>query len=196
LTEILIIAIAYLVGSIPVGIILARHYSGKDITKEGSGNIGATNVVRVVGKKAGILTLFGDALKGIVPLAVSMMVTGDRPHILALVALAAFLGHLYPVFNRFRGGKGVATALGIFIFISPLSALAACILFGITVYLWRYVSLGSIVAAGSIPALVGIFSYSKTYILLALIMGGLVIYRHKSNIRRLLQGEENRLGSK
>lgn len=194
--EALLILFAYLIGSIPTGVILAKYYGIGDITKEGSGNIGATNVGRVVGKKAGIITLTGDALKGIIPLLVTLTVAGNIPWLIAVAALAAFMGHIYPIFNNFKGGKGVATALGVFIFISPPSVLAAIAVFAGLVYIWRYVSLGSVVAAGLMPAFIGLFSETKIYIILAVIIGGIVIYRHKENIQRLLEGRENKLGEK
>lgn len=188
------IIIAYLTGSIPVGIIVARFFGGRDITKEGSRNIGATNVIRVVGKKAGIITLVGDILKGVLPLLLSFKIAGNAPDVLSFVALAAFLGHLYPLFNHFKGGKGVATALGVFLVLTPLAALIASIVFGITLYICRYVSLSSIIAALSIPILVGIFSFSYAYIFLSLVIGGLIIFRHNANIKRLFNHEENRFG--
>lgn len=194
MTEFLLFLAAYLIGSIPTGVIVARLYGGKDITKEGSGNIGATNVGRVIGKKAGIITLACDCLKGVIPLVIAMIIMGRIPWLISAVALCAFLGHLYPVFNRFRGGKGVATALGVFLVISPMATLFAAMSFGLVLFLWRYVSLGSITAAALMPALMGIFASSKSYIVLAVIVGGLVIYRHMGNIRRLAQGCENRLG--
>ena len=196
MTESLLILFAYLMGSIPTGVVLAKFYGVKDITKEGSGNIGATNVGRVAGKKAGIITLVGDALKGVIPILTVMTVSGSVEWLIAAAALAAFLGHIYPLFNGFKGGKGVATALGIFLTISPLSALSAMLVFIILVAIYRYVSLGSVVAAGLIPAFVGIFSGSTFYIILSALIGGIVIYRHKDNIKRLLEGEENSLGQK
>lgn len=196
MTELLLILFAYLMGSIPTGVVLAKFYGVKDITKEGSGNIGATNVGRVAGKKAGIITLVGDALKGVIPILAVMTVSGNVEWLIAAAALTAFMGHIYPVFNNFKGGKGVATALGIFLTISPLSALAAMLVFIILVAIYRYVSLGSVVAAGLIPAFVGIFSGSNAYIILSALIGGIVIYRHKDNILRLLKGEENSLAQK
>lgn len=194
MTELLLLFMAYLLGSIPTGVLLARIYGGKDLSKEGSGNIGATNVGRVVGKKAGIITLVGDCLKGIIPLLITMAVAGRIPWLISAVALTAFLGHLYPVFNKFKGGKGVATALGVFLVVSPLATLLAVMTFGLILYIWRYVSLGSIMAAGIMPALMGIFASSKIYIILALIVSGLVIYRHRENIKRLIDGNENKFG--
>ena len=196
MTELLLLLFAYLMGSIPTGVVLAKIYGVKDITKEGSGNIGATNVGRVAGKKAGIITLIGDALKGVIPILAVMAVSGRVEWLISAAALAAFMGHIYPVFNNFKGGKGVATALGIFLTISPLSALAAALAFIILVAIYRYVSLGSIVAAGLIPTFVGIFSGSPPYIILSAVIGGIVIYRHKDNIKRLLEGNENSLGQK
>ncbi|MBE9504428.1 MAG: glycerol-3-phosphate 1-O-acyltransferase PlsY [Proteobacteria bacterium] len=194
MTELLLLLMAYLLGSIPTGVLLARIYGGKDLSKEGSGNIGATNVGRVVGKKAGLITLVGDCLKGILPLVITMAVAGRIPWLISAVALTAFLGHLYPVFNKFKGGKGVATALGVFLVVSPLATLLAVITFALILYLWRYVSLGSIIAAGIMPALMGIFASSKIYIVLAVLVGGLVIYRHRENIKRLIEGKENKFG--
>lgn len=195
MSEILLIIFAYLIGSIPTGVLVANYYSDKDITTEGSGNIGATNVGRVVGKKAGILTLAGDIIKGVLPVILAIFIVGN-PLIVALTALLAFLGHIYPLFNNFKGGKGVATALGIFLVISPLSALSAAAIFALLLYFYRYVSLGSIVAAGAMPALMGLYSAPKSYIAMSLVVGGFIIYRHKGNIRRLLDGNENRLGQK
>lgn len=195
MAEILLIIFAYLMGSIPTGVLVANYYSGKDITTEGSGNIGATNVGRVIGKKAGILTLAGDIIKGVLPVTLALSTVGS-PLIVALTALLAFLGHIYPIFNKFKGGKGVATALGIFLIISPLSALSAVAIFALLVYLYRYVSLGSVVAAGAMPALMGLYSAPRSYIAMSLIVGGFIIYRHKDNIKRLLDGNENKLGHK
>jgi len=195
MAEILLIIFAYLMGSIPTGVLIANYYSGKDITREGSGNTGATNVGRVVGKKAGMLTLAGDIIKGLVPVGLAILIV-ETPIIVALAALLAFLGHIYPVFNNFKGGKGVATALGIFLIISPLSALTAALIFAVLVYLYRYVSLGSVVAAGAMPALMGLYSAPRPYIAMSLLVGGFIIYRHKDNIKRLLDGNENRLGQK
>ena len=196
MTPYLLIAIAYLAGSIPVGVVLSKYYGVGDITKEGSGNIGATNVGRVVGKKAGIITLAGDILKGALPVLAARAMLPDASIFIALTALAAFMGHLYPVFNKFKGGKGVATALGVFIVISPLATLCAVLSFIIILSIWRFVSLGSIVAAGAMPAFAGMFNLPPSYIAVSLVIGGLVIYRHKDNIRRLLEGTESRFEKK
>ncbi len=194
--ELILIVVAYLLGSIPFGVILTKVYGGKDITKEGSGNIGATNVGRVVGKKAGIITLLLDALKGALPVIIAMTMENQASWLVPVVALAAFLGHLYPVFNGFKGGKGVATALGVFVVINPLSTLLAALAFGLVFGLWRYVSLGSVLAAFVLPGFMGMLGASPTAIAVSIVIAGMVIYRHKDNIGRLLRGEESRLGEK
>ncbi len=183
--------VAYLVGSIPVGVILSAVAGGGDIRKAGSGNIGATNVYRVHGKKLGAVTLIGDALKGLLPTLAAKML-GLTAFWVCLVALAAFIGHLYPVFLQFKGGKGVATALGIFLVISPAALLAGILLFALLVSRFRYVSLGSLAAAATMPLFIGIFNSTdyKTYIVLSLCIAVLIFYKHKENIKRLLNGEE------
>lgn len=193
--ELLIIAFAYLLGSVPFGVILAASFGGKDITKEGSGNIGATNVARVIGKKAGAVTLLLDCLKGVFPVIVAVGVNEGQSPLVALAALAAFLGHLYPVFNSFRGGKGVATALGIFLVLNPFAALCATAIFVLFLYVWRYVSLGSMAAAFSMPALMGMFKEPPLLIAVSLLISAFVIYRHKDNIGRLTGGTEHKLGA-
>ena len=178
ITVVGLIVAAYLLGAVPFGLMIGLT-QGVDVRRAGSGNIGATNVGRIAGKKAGIITLAGDALKGVIPLMITSAIAGNVPWLIALTGLTAFLGHIYPVFNHFKGGKGVATALGVFLYISPLSVLAAIAVFASVVAVWRYVSLGSIIAAGLMPALVGLFSDTKIYIILAVFIGGIVIYRHK-----------------
>jgi len=140
----------YLCGSIPTGVIVAKLFGTKDIRQEGSGNIGATNVYRVLGKRLGALTLVGDVLKGVIPVILACVLVGDELWI-ALVALVTFLGHLFPVFLRFRGGKGVATALGVFLVIAPLVVPFSIIIFVLVVMKWRYVSLGSLAASVLMP---------------------------------------------
>jgi glycerol-3-phosphate acyltransferase PlsY len=183
--------ISYIVGSIPMGIILASFAGGEDIRKKGSGNIGATNVYRVHGKRLGALTLAADALKGALPALAAVLFGLDAVWI-CLVGLAAFLGHLFPVFLQFKGGKGVATALGVFIVLSPLALIISIVIFAIIVYKYRYVSLASLTAAAAVPLLVGLTGSSdnKVYIIFSLIIVSLIFYRHKENIKRLLNNEE------
>jgi glycerol-3-phosphate acyltransferase PlsY len=190
--------VAYLIGSIPIGVILSKRYGKVDIQKEGSGNIGATNVYRTLGKKLGILTLLGDVLKGLIPVLISFwLLEKEDTHKeiwISLTALMVVIGHCYPLFLRFKGGKGVATALGAFLAIDPRVVPVALIIFALTFYKWRYVSLGSLLAAGSMPVLVALTSGSKIYIILALTIVLLIFYRHRENIIRLREGKEKKIG--
>lgn len=188
--QLIIIGAAYLVGSIPTGLLLGKAY-GIDVRKEGSGNIGATNLYRTVGRKVGIITLIGDCLKGLLP--VLLVTLGPYPPDLApWVGLAAFCGHVFSVFLKFRGGKGVATALGVFLALAPLAVAIAIALFAVLMYLWRYVSLGSIAAAAAMPPAVYFLGGSKAVTLVTTIISLIVIVRHHENIGRLLSGKESR----
>lgn len=187
----LLLLCAYLIGAIPCGVILTRLSGAGDIRQAGSGNIGATNVYRVAGRGLGIATLVGDALKGVVPLLVARALH-LAPEQIALVAAAAFLGHLYPVYLGFKGGKGVATALGIFLVLSPAAVGCAVLVFVLLLWKWRYVSFGSICAAAVVPPLVYFFTCSIPLSLASVFIAGMVILRHRDNIRRLLAGNENR----
>jgi glycerol-3-phosphate acyltransferase PlsY len=188
----LMLIAAYLIGAIPTGILLTRLSGAADIRKSGSGNIGATNVYRVAGKKLGILTLVGDALKGAIPVLAAMQLPGLAPAHIGAVAVAAFLGHCYPVYLGFKGGKGVATALGIFLVLCPLAVLGAFAIFAVLLWKWRYVSLGSIAAAAAIPLLVYFIDGRLAMVATTLFISLIVIWRHRQNITRLLNGSENR----
>jgi glycerol-3-phosphate acyltransferase PlsY len=183
---------AYLLGSVPIGVLLSR-LKGQDPRKVGSGNIGATNVMRASGKALGILTLVGDILKGLLPTWLALR-AGFAAPLVAAVALAAFVGHLFPVYLRFRGGKGVATALGVFIGLSPLAVLIDVAIFAAILYTWRYVSLGSLVAAALMPILLLALRFSSPYVVLCLAMAILIFVKHARNIGRLCAGKENRMG--
>lgn len=191
MSAILFIIIAYLIGAIPCGIVLTRLFGKEDIRQAGSGNIGATNVYRVAGRGLGIATLVGDALKGVLPTLFAAQATGFSPAQVALVAAATFLGHLYPVYLGFKGGKGVATALGIFWVLSPMAVLVAFAVFALVLWKWRYISLGSISAAAAIPWLVLFFEGSAALFVAALFIAAMVIVRHRTNIERLKNGSEN-----
>ena len=186
---------AYLLGSIPTGLILAKFFSSKDIRIEGSGNIGATNVTRVLGKRLGAMTFLGDALKGYVPVWTGALLF-ESTQASCLFGAAAFLGHLFPVFLKFRGGKGVATAFGIFLYLAPLVVLLEAVLFAGIVAAWRYVSLGSLCVAALMPVLLALFSFPLPVVILSIVTGLLIFVRHKLNIQRLMQGRENRIGLK
>lgn len=190
MTLLSVIVFAYLCGSIPTGVIVANRL-GIDVRKVGSGNIGATNVARSVGKKAGLLTLLGDLLKGIFPvLIVRLLELGEAS--LACTAVAALLGHLFSPFLRFSGGKGVATGLGVFLGLSPQAILLALGLFALTFAISRIVSLASLVAAGATPILLFLLSYPKEYLWAGIIIASLIIIRHHENIVRLLKGQEQK----
>lgn len=189
---------AYLAGSIPFGLILVRKFALLDLRQYGSGNIGATNARRAGGCHIGLATLFCDLLKGALPTALAAFLFGGKGDMaqagVCLVATAAFAGHLYPVYLGFRtGGKGVATAAGCFIILSPLSLLIAFGMFGTTVALFRRVSAGSLAAAAVLPPAVYFFEKSLVPAACALFITFLIFVRHRGNIARLLSGTEPKL---
>lgn len=181
---------AYLLGSIPTGLLLGK-LCGVDVRREGSGNIGATNLYRTVGRWVGILTLLGDCLKGAVPVLIARQYLAPA-EFAAWVGLAAFCGHVFSLFLKFKGGKGVATALGVFLVLSPLAVACALALFVGLMLVWRYVSLGSIMAAALMPLAVALLGGSREQVLVTLIISLVVIAKHRENISRLLAGTENR----
>jgi glycerol-3-phosphate acyltransferase PlsY len=182
----------YLLGSVPTGILLTRFFSKVDPRKAGSKNIGATNIFRTAGKTLGILTLVGDVLKGMIPIVMASWL-GLPDLWRAIAGLSSFLGHIFPIFLGFKGGKGVATASGVYLIISTIAVLIEVLLFVGIVWKWRYISLGSICCATTIPILVAFFrSDSQAYFIVSVIMAALILYRHQSNIVRLLQGTESK----
>ena len=194
--ETLLFTIAsYLIGAIPSSIVLAKLFSREDIRGSGSGNIGATNAVRLLGKKLGALTFLGDMLKGFLPVCAGTIIF-HSPVLTALFGMAAFLGHLFPVYLKFKGGKGVATAFGIFLYLAPAVMLIEVVVFVLIVFLWRYVSLASLIVSTAMPFLLAAFSCPQPTVLLSIIMSLLIFLKHSANIKRLLKGTENRLGSK
>ena len=195
LTVIAVPAAAYFLGSIPFGILFARLFGAGDVRKAGSGNIGATNVARVAGPIPGILTLLFDTAKGAAAVWAAGRVTGDSATWMIVAALAALIGHCFPVWLNFKGGKGVATAAGAFLVLCPLALLAVVILFLVVVSFWRYISLGSISAAAAMPLLI-YFLWAPhhapplTVTFGALAAAAIIIYKHDGNIQRLVQGDE------
>lgn len=183
--------IAYLAGSLSSAIIVCKLFKLPDPRTEGSMNPGTTNVLRIGGKVPALLTLIGDVLKGLLPVLVAHF-AGINGFALGLVALCAFLGHLLPIFFKFQGGKGVATALGAFMALSPAVALIALICWIVVVAITRYVSLGSIIAATMAPIVILMYS-NKGYFLPTLIIAVIIIWRHSENIRRLQAGTENKI---
>jgi acyl phosphate:glycerol-3-phosphate acyltransferase len=189
LTKISVLCIiAFLTGSIPFGVVLAKLQK-VDIRAQGSGNIGATNVARVMGKKAGLLTLLGDLIKGLVIVAVAQSIY-EKETSVALAGLMVFLGHLYSVFLKFKGGKGVATSLGLFSFIMPWATLGAVGIFSASLWISNTVSLSSIIAAIFLPLFAIYFKLPLPYIYLAVIIGLFTLQRHYGNVIRLIDGTE------
>lgn len=190
---------AYLIGSLSFAVIVSRMMGLADPRSYGSGNPGATNVLRSGSRKAAVLTLLFDALKGYAPVALALA-WPLPPAVAALAGLAAFLGHLYPVFFRFQGGKGVATAAGVVLALSPWLGLAALAVFALALALWRYVSLASILAAVAAALLVALApgpwpGDAATAGAMAA-MAALLLWRHRENMGRLRAGTESKLGSK
>lgn len=207
-----LLLIAYLVGSIPFSYLVARAFAGKDVRTEGSGNVGATNVARTAGKGAGLLALLGDLAKGVAIILIARWIVArpewpyaPGPHVwqsremwIALAGLIAVLGHMFPVWLRFHGGKGVATAAGVVAALDVRVFAASVLVFAIVVLLSRMVSLGSIVTAASIPLLFRFVAHDAPYwrVVISIGIALAVIFKHHSNIARLARGTERRLGRK
>ena len=197
---------SYLLGSIPTGVVLAKLLGRQDIRTAGSGNIGATNAARLLGKKFGAGTFLGDMLKGFIPVIAAVMLAGIGDGLqvqfaAAACGLAAFLGHLYPIYLRFKGGKGVATACGVMLALEPIIIPVLLIIFASVVAVSRFVSLGSLTSACVLPLLLLavnslMWPVPLTVMALGFLMAVFVFLKHRENIGRLLQGTENRIGSK
>jgi glycerol-3-phosphate acyltransferase PlsY len=194
MTSTLLIVVAYLIGSIPFSFLVARVFGVEDVRRVGSGNVGATNVLRSAGKAAGGLALLLDAAKGAAASGLALSLAPESPVVPALAAVAAVLGHMYPVWLRFQGGKGVATGIGAFAPLLPKASLVAIALFLLTVATTRYVSLGSIVGAVSLAALAFVLGGSSFVAGAAALTAALVVLRHRSNLQRLWRGSERRAG--
>ncbi len=186
---------AYLIGSIPFGYILSRLFRQVDIRRYGSGNIGATNVLRLLGWRAALPVFLLDAGKGTAAVLLTRAIGGETIFVLA-AALAVLIGHCFPIFLKFKGGKGAATGIGLLIPLSGAVCASAVLLAVIVIALTRYVSLGSITGAFSVPLLFLLFGYGPLYIIFGAGMALLVILRHRENIGRLLGGTEARFGQK
>lgn len=186
------LAASYLIGSIPFGYVVAKQLRGIDIRDTGSGNIGTTNVWRTLGPGPGIAVLGLDILKGVVAVALGRYL--GVPNWELLTALAVLAGHSWPIFLSFRGGKIIATGAGVVLALSPVSVLVAAVLWLLAVGLTRYVSLGSILAAISIPVTMVILKMGGWYITFSIVVALFAVYKHRSNIERLLAGTENKVG--
>ena len=188
-----LIALGYLSGSIPFGVLVGRWVRGVDVRTQGSGNIGATNVARVAGKKLGVAVLALDALKGALPVLAAMALLPQSPRTHAVVGLAAFLGHVFPVWLKLKGGKGVATALGVLVVLAPWAALAGFAVYAVLFGVWRVSSIGSL-AGGITAVVVGIATARHAeYKALVAIIFALMLFTHRGNIARILQRREKRL---
>ena len=187
----ILITAAYLCGSVPTGVVAGRAV-GVDVRRTGSGNIGATNVARTAGLRPAVLTLLGDLLKGLLPSLLARFTLANHWQI-AAVGLAAFFGHVFSVFLRFSGGKGVATGCGVFIALAPLAAAASAAVFVITVAATRYVSVASLLAALALPAATATLGYPSALVTAAFVVALTVVVRHRSNLSRLRLGSEPRV---
>jgi len=191
----LLVISAYLLGSISSAIVVCRIMGLPDPRTEGSKNPGATNVLRFGSKKAAGLTLAGDALKGLIPVLIAKAYGVDA-ETLALVAVAAFIGHLYPVFFGFKGGKGVATALGVFLGLSLPVGLALAGTWMLIAYITKISSLSALIAASLSPLYIAFMMDDSVFIVMAVFISAVLIYRHRSNIRHLLSGKEGKISDK
>ncbi len=194
--KILLIVMAYLIGSIPTGVIVARIIGGIDPRSQGSGNIGATNVLRTLGKKAAILTLAGDVLKGLLPVLIAGAVLSPGSPAIFLVAGVAILGHDFSIFLKFHGGKGVATTVGTLVALSPVLAGLCLITWIVVVAVTRYSSAGALVAAAISPVYAFVLRGGKGLVLFCLAAALLLIVLHRENIKKLANGTEKRVSFK
>jgi len=192
MTPLLVLVVAYLAGGIPFGYLLVRIKTGRDVRTMGSGNIGATNVLRTTGRAVAVITLILDIGKGLFAVWLAAKLTTESPLWMSAAALAVMAGHAYPVFLKFRGGRAVASFIGAFLYLTPVPLLASLALFVIVVAATRYISLGSIVAAGSLPLGVWLIEHPPMPVLIAALAAGVfIIYRHSANIARIRAGNEH-----
>lgn len=205
LPKIIFVAIAYLLGSIPFGYLLIKYVftSGEDVRQIGSGGIGATNVTRRAGRTAGLITYFFDMAKGVAAVMLMRLVGGDDYFWIGAAAVAAICGHILPIFLGFRGGKGVATGVGVYLALAPYSVLTTLVLWGIVVYFSRYVSLGSIIATAAVPLWTLLYygllqpsPHLKGLVIIAIAGCALIVAKHHENINRLIHGTENKIGGR
>jgi acyl phosphate:glycerol-3-phosphate acyltransferase len=186
--------VAYLLGAVPVGFLVARAFGIGDIRRHGSGTIGMTNVLRTAGKMPAVLTLIGDVVKGMLAVWLGAHVAGATPADVPVVAVAAVAGNCWSVFLRFRGGKGVATGLGALLVLVPWAIAPSALVFLAVVATTRYVSLGSLLGAIGVPVVALVLGYPVRSVIAAFCVALIIVLRHRENIERLLRGTENRLG--
>ena len=197
IVPILSITVSYLLGAIPFGLLFSRLFSNVDVRTVGSGNIGATNVLRAAGKKAAVLTLLADALKGFLPVLIVRTVLHDDS-VMALAGAAAVLGHNFPVYLKFKGGKGVATSYGVILAATPWLGLTCLVIWLLMAIIFRYSSLSALVSFACYPLLTFLTNspLSRPHGVLSLFIFGLIYYRHRENIKRLIAGREPKIGNK
>ena len=191
----LILVMAYCIGSVPFALLLARRWSGDDLRRVGSGNVGAANVLRASGVRAGVVVALLDIAKGAASVLLAMRLSNDAAAP-AAAGFAAIVGHIYPVWIRFKGGKGVATACGVFSVLTPLAAIPAFVIFIATAWATRYVSLGSVLATVALPSIAYAVGYSTATLMAACAAALLILFRHRGNLMRLRAGTERRLGAR
>lgn len=205
LSRISMLAAAYLLGSIPFGYLFVKYVftSGEDVRSVGSGGIGATNVTRRAGIKAGLLTYVFDVGKGAAAVMLMRLVAEDDYAWIGAAAVAAIVGHIFPVFLRFRGGKGVATGVGVYLALAPFSVLSTLVLWALVVYLTRYVSLASMIGTAAVPlwtllyyGLIWPSPHLKALVIIAIAGCALIVARHHENISRLIHGTESKVGQR
>lgn len=191
------VLLAYLLGSIPTGLVVARVMGGSDPRQTGSGNVGTANLYRLLGRKAAALTLVGDILKGAAPVVLALFWLPPQgawqETALAMVGLAAAVGHMFPLYLGFQGGKGVATSFGVVVVLCPWAALNLVIAYVITLTQTRIFSVSALLCAWLLPVAIGLFSNSKAYVFLAGVLSGLILLKHRENLERLFKGEEPRV---
>lgn len=188
------VLIGYLAGSVPFAFLLARS-AGVDVRTAGSGNVGAANVLRTAGAGPGALVLLLDVAKGAAAVLLAYAVAGGAS-VAALSGAAAIVGHIYPVWLRFHGGKGVAVAAGVFSILAPVATAVSGLLFLVTVWTTRYVSLGSVAATLALPAVAWLAGAPAAVVIVAAATGSLILFRHRANVRRLIAGTERRMGTR
>jgi glycerol-3-phosphate acyltransferase PlsY len=192
MTPLLAVVVAYLVGGIPFGYLLVRWKTGEDVRAKGSGNIGATNVLRTTGRRIAVATLALDIGKGVFAVWLADKLSDGSPLWMSLAALAVMAGHAYPVFLKFQGGKAMASFVGAFLYLTPIPMIAALLVFVMVVAATRQISMGSIVAAGALPLAAWLIEHPPSIVILAtLAAAGFVIYRHWENIERIRSGTES-----
>jgi glycerol-3-phosphate acyltransferase PlsY len=192
MTPVIVLLFAYLLGGIPFGYLIVKLRTGRDVRDFGSGNIGATNVLRTSGRGAGILTLLLDVTKGLLAVWLADRFTYHDPLWMSAAAVAVMAGHAFPVFLKFRGGKAVASFIGAFLYLTPAPLLAVLVVFVITVAASRHVSLGSVIAGALFPLGVWLILHPPAPILIAsLICGAFIVYRHRANLDRIRAGNES-----